>query len=231
MFQKPKNEKFAEEKTVLKKTSNPPNIEDKPSTIQCHVMEISETPEEDFQLNTSTETFNQNENLIKYPVITREGSNSLNIVSENVIKNEYPVITKIYRQESSLNNSLTFNQNEKVNEYSVIKSQKSNSLNVVPENLSKNKYPVITKLCKQEASLNILSSEVNLVKFIKNLYNVQCEVDPIGILNIIPILESSKNNMLYNKNLVDFHVKVRSKKSIILAILSDDTNFSVAIAT
>ena len=104
-------------------------------------------------------------------------------------------------------------ENSKQNEvYPVIKKLDSSTLQIVPEteNLTKNEYPVITKFCRQETSLSILSSEVNLVKFIKNLYYVQCEVDPVGILNIIPILESAKNNQLYNKNLVDFHVKVRT---------------------
>ena len=110
-------------------------------------------------------------------------------------------------QIESYENTNIFSHNLEKQEVS---SAKNSNLNIISENLTKNEYPVITKFCRQETSLSILSSEVNLVKFIKNLYYVQCEVDPVGILNIIPILESAKNNQLYNKNLVDFHVKVRT---------------------
>ena len=158
------------------------------------------------QKNRSEKCFEERE-VMKKALISPEieAYENTNIFSHNLEKQEVSSV-----KNSNLN---IISENLKQYEvYPVIKKLDSSTLQIVPEtgNLTKNEYPVITKFCRQDTSLSILSSEVNLVKFIKNLYYVQCEVDPVGILNIIPILESAKNNQLYNKNLVDFHVKVRT---------------------
>ena len=42
-----------------------------------------------------------------------------------------------------------------------------------------------------EKPLSILSSEVSRIKFIKDLYKIQCEIDPIKTNHVIPITCSS----------------------------------------
>ena len=59
-----------------------------------------------------------------------------------------------------------------------------------------------------EKPLSILSSEVSRIKFIKDLYKIQCEIDPIKTNHVIPIIESTKTGQNYCRDLVQYHVKV-----------------------
>ena len=56
--------------------------------------------------------------------------------------------------------------------------------------------------------LNILSSEIEKVKHIKQLYHIQCELDPIKATEFIPILEATRRGQSYDKRLVVFSEKV-----------------------
>ena len=71
-----------------------------------------------------------------------------------------------------------------------------------------------------EKPLSILSSEVSRIKFIKDLYKIQCEIDPIKTNHVIPIIESTKTGQNYCRDLVQYHVKVLLKfltyKSILI---------------
>ena len=62
-----------------------------------------------------------------------------------------------------------------------------------------------------EEPLSILSSEVSRIKFIKDLYKIQCEIDPIKTNHVIPIIESTKTGQNYCRDLVQYHVKVLLK--------------------
>ena len=62
-----------------------------------------------------------------------------------------------------------------------------------------------------EKPLSILSSEVSRIKFIKDLYKIQCEIDPIKTNHVIPIIESTKTGQNYCRDLVQYHVKVLMK--------------------
>ena len=64
------------------------------------------------------------------------------------------------------------------------------------------------KVVPVENSLSTLSSEMERIKYIKDLYKIQCEVDPISANHVIQILESTRSGETYCKDLVHFHVKV-----------------------
>ena len=53
-----------------------------------------------------------------------------------------------------------------------------------------------------------LSGEIEKVRHIKQLYHIQCELDPIKASEFIPILEATRRGQSYDRRLVIFSEKV-----------------------
>ena len=56
--------------------------------------------------------------------------------------------------------------------------------------------------------LSSLASEVERVKYIKQLYSIQCELDPVHVNTFIPLLEATRKGQSYDKRIVIFSEKV-----------------------
>ena len=56
--------------------------------------------------------------------------------------------------------------------------------------------------------LSSLASEVEKVKYIKQLYSIQCELDPVHVNTFIPLLEATRKGQSYDKRIVIFSEKV-----------------------
>ena len=56
--------------------------------------------------------------------------------------------------------------------------------------------------------LNVLSGEVAKVRFLKQLFSIQCELEPIAACNVIPIMEATRLGRAYDSGLAIFNERV-----------------------
>ena len=77
------------------------------------------------------------------------------------------------------------------------------------ENKSLNKINQQNPQFRLERLLSVLHSEMSKVKSFKNLYQIQCEVDPVKVSEVIPIIECTRIGTKYDTNLVNYHIEVK----------------------
>ena len=56
--------------------------------------------------------------------------------------------------------------------------------------------------------LNVLSGEVAKVRFLKQLFSIQCELEPIAACKVIPIMEATRLGRAYDSGLAIFNERV-----------------------
>ena len=56
--------------------------------------------------------------------------------------------------------------------------------------------------------LNVLSGEVAKVRFLKQLFSIQCELEPIAACKVIPIMEATRLGRAYDTGLAIFNERV-----------------------
>ena len=58
------------------------------------------------------------------------------------------------------------------------------------------------------SGLNVLSGEVAKVRFLKQLFSIQCELEPIAACKVIPIMEATRLGRAYDSGLAIFNERV-----------------------
>ena len=74
--------------------------------------------------------------------------------------------------------------------------------------LQRLRVPMMLGFTCTYSGLNVLSGEVAKVRFLKQLFSIQCELEPIAACKVIPIMEATRLGRAYDSGLAIFNERV-----------------------